>query len=294
MLLVAAGGCSSWTDGSHGVPCSGRATRAYADYPGVDPDLTSIDLYLPASGSDRCVDRPLVVWVHGGAWHEGDKTDHIADKAALFTEAGYVFASVNYRLTDGSDPPTPQYPVHDQDVADAIAWLSDHANEFGVDPGRVAAFGHSAGGGIVAAVATDPRYLDEHGLDLDAIRCAGSIDGEGYDIAAGAEHPDPRVREPYLNAFGSDPVEWTAASPLEHIAPGKSIPDYLVVSRGPSMRLELHHEFIDALRGADVPVTVVDATSLDHETVSADIGKAGDTVVTPPLMAFLDACFAQG
>ena len=121
-----------------------------------------------------------------------------------------------------------------------------------------------------------------------------SIGGEGYDIAAGAEHPDPRVREPYLNAFGSDPVEWTAASPLEHIAPGKSIPDYLVVSRGPSMRLELHHEFIDALRGADVPVTVVDATSLDHETVSADIGKAGDTVVTPPLMAFLDACFAQG
>ena len=129
---------------------------------GIDANLNSLDISLPSAGEDDdCRGRPLVVWVHGGGWHEGDKADEIGDKVRLFTGAGYTFASVNYRLTDiALERPAPQYPVHDQDTADAVAWLVAHADELGVDAHLVALLGHSAGGGIVATITTDGRYLE--------------------------------------------------------------------------------------------------------------------------------------
>ena len=276
------------------VPCGATATKRYAVHEGVDANLNSLDIYLPPAGADDdCTGRPLVVWVHGGGWHEGDKTDDISDKVRLFTGAGYAFASVNYRLTDVAlEPPAPQYPVHDQDTADSVAWLVAHADALGVDAHLIALLGHSAGGGIVAAITTDDRYLGAGGLGLDAVRCAGSIDGEGYDVVVGATHPDPRVHDTYLDAFGADPATWEEASPMNHIAKGTGIPAYFVAARGPAGRLDLHAEFVAALRAADVPTTVLDARELDHAEVSVDIGAEGDTVMTPAVMSFLTECFA--
>jgi acetyl esterase/lipase len=274
------------------IPCGGRATERYAVHEGVPANLNSVDVYRPGPVDGGCAGRPLVVWVHGGGWTEGDKTDDIDDKTRLFTGAGYAFASINYRLTDITiDPPAPQYPVHDQDVADAVAWLIDHAAALGIDIHRIALLGHSAGGGIVAAITTDESFLRGHGLDLDAVRCAASIDGEGYDVTVGATHPDPNVHTTYLNAFGKDPATWASASPMTHIAAGKGIPEYLVAARGTDMRLDLHAEFVAALRAAGVSTTVVDARSLDHGEVSTQIGAPGDTVMTPALMGFLGGCF---
>ena len=112
-----------------------------------------------------------------------------------------------------------------------------------------------------------------------------------YDVVVGATHPDPFVTDAYHDAFGTDPAVWEVASPMAHIAPGKGIPDYFVAARGPQGRLDLHLEFIDALRAANVPTTVVDARDLDHGTVSTDIGAPGDTIMTPALMTFLTGCF---
>ena len=163
------------------------ATHRYRSVADVDPAQTSVDVMTPPAGSDGCDDRPLVLWVHGGGWTEGDKSEFMADKVRLFNDAGYVFASTNYRLTDPTlEPPQPQHPVHDEDVAAALAWLVDHAPELGIDAERVAVLGHSAGGGITAAVSTDERFLAAHDLSLDTITCAGSMDGEGYDVTAGA------------------------------------------------------------------------------------------------------------
>jgi hypothetical protein len=60
----------------------------------------------------------------------------------------------------------------------------------------------------------------------------------------------------------------------------------------PEVRLDLHAEFVAALRAADVPTTVLDARELDHAEVSVDIGAEGDTVMTPAVMSFLTECFA--
>jgi acetyl esterase/lipase len=294
VLIGVTAACSSSTRTTKPlIPCGGMTTERYASYDNVDANLNSLDVWRPPADSNGCSNRPLVVWVHGGGWTEGDKSDHIADKIRLFTGAGDAFASVNYRLTDDTvNPPKPQYPVHNQDTADAVAWLVDHAPELGIDVDRVTVLGYSAGGGMVGAIATDESYLGAFNLKLQSIRCAASIDGEGFDVTYGATHPDPHVHDSYTNIFGTDPATWTAASPITHIAAGKGIPDYFVAARGPDGRIYEHNEFITALRGAGVPVTVYDAQALGHDTVSTNIGKPGDTTITPPLMDFLTHCNA--
>ena len=64
----------------------------------------ALDLYLPdgIQPSDR---RPVIVYVHGGGWSIGDKSNNPLDKARLFTDAGYVYATVNYRLSPASGDP---------------------------------------------------------------------------------------------------------------------------------------------------------------------------------------------
>jgi acetyl esterase/lipase len=275
------------------VACGAKRTFTYASYSGVDPNQNRLDVYAPPADAHGCTGRPLVVWVHGGGWNSGDKSEYMPDKVALFNGAGYVFASINYRLTDKTlAQPAPQYPVHDRDAADAIAWLVHHAPDIGVDPSRVAVIGHSAGGGIVAALSTDEQYLGHDHLTLRSIVCAGSMDGEGYDITAGATTSPPEVQTGYRNAFGNDPAVWKAASPIEHVAADKGIPRFFIAARGTDWRAAQHLAFIDALRNAGVPTTVLDARALEHADLATDVGAPGDTVVTPPLMDFLGGCFA--
>ena len=210
----------------HGV--RRHATFTYAEMTGVDPNRISLDVYTPPATDGACADRPLVVWVHGGGWAGGDKAEFMEDKVPLFNGAGFVFASVNYRLTDETlVPPSPQYPVHNDDTAASLAWLVDHAEQIGADPEQIAVLGHSAGGGITAAISTDERYLGRFGLPLDTIGCAGSMDGEGYDVTAGATTSPPEWQPTYTTAFGTDPAVWADASPINHVAADKGIPDLL-------------------------------------------------------------------
>ena len=118
------------------------------------------------------------------------------------------------------------------------------------------------------------------------------MDGEGYDVVAGATTSPPDVQVGYRNVFGSDPNGWAQASPIRHVAPGKGIPSFFVAARGNDWRFAQHLAFIGALRTAGVPTTVLDATSLEHADLTTQIGAPGDTLVTPELMAFLAGCYA--
>jgi arylformamidase len=248
--------------------------------------LQRIDVYPPAH-ADGCT--PVVVWVHGGGWRKGDKLATAETKARLFSDAGWTFASVNYRLTDVADPNPIRYPTHNEDVAAAIAFLVEHAGEYGIDPDRIALLGHSAGAGIVAAVATDPVYLGAHDLGLDTLACAGPLDTEGFDVAATASGVGSQAQL-YQSVFGTDPDRWTEASPISHVVAGAGIAPMVVVRRGAQERQDQLDEFVAALRAAGVAVTVIDGSTVSHEQVNRNIGADGDTVMTEPLMAFLHGC----
>ena len=261
----------------------------YDTIDGVAPNDLSLDLHLPATGK-ACAPVPLVIGVHGGGWVVGDKRGFTSDKARLFNEEGWAFATVNYRLTRrGQDPPV-RYPTHNEDVARAVAWLLDHAEEFGLDPEQIGILGHSAGAQIVASVTTDEHYLEDVGLGLDRVACAFPDDTEGFDVEARVATGNRGARL-YTVIFGSDPAIQRDASPLEHVEAGKDIPAMLLVRRGEPSRVAQLEQFAAALRAADVDVEIIDATGYSHAEVNELIGSTGDPIMTKPVTAFFEECF---
>jgi arylformamidase len=273
-----------------GAPRSMLDLRYHA-IAGVDPNLLSLDLYLP-SIAEGCAPPPLVVYVHGGAWSVGDKRSQIATKVAYFAAEGVAFASVNYRLSPSRTMPMGvQYPTHNQDVARAIAWLRERAGMYRYRAERITLFGHSAGAGIATLVGTDPQFLSEHGRTLADLSCVASLDTEAYDISSQiAEGGSSEMI--YRNAFGSDSMVWTRASPLLNgtLRASNRLPPFLVVTRGAASRRALSQRFVDAINAAGSMATVHTADPLTHEGVNDAIGERSDTVVMPVFGPFIERC----
>ncbi|MBS1526207.1 MAG: alpha/beta hydrolase [Bacteroidetes bacterium] len=95
--------------------------------------------------------HPAVLLFHGGAWRIGDAT-WTCGRAKEFAEKGMVAISVEYRLANNGLTPIDGV----EDACAAFAWARKHAKKLGIDPGRVAGYGVSAGGHLVAACATLP------------------------------------------------------------------------------------------------------------------------------------------
>jgi acetyl esterase/lipase len=90
---------------------------------------------------------PAVLWMHGGGYVLGSAAQDRLKVEPLVAELGHVFVSVDYRLA----PETP-HPGPLEDCYAALRWLHGHAGELGVDPGRIAVAGESAGGGLAAGL----------------------------------------------------------------------------------------------------------------------------------------------
>lgn len=88
--------------------------------------------------------RPAVVFIHGGSWAIGDKSEW-AGHALQVAERGWVAASLNYRLS--GDAP---WPAQRDDTSAALAYLQRNAAVLGIDPDRIGAIGDSAGGHLAA------------------------------------------------------------------------------------------------------------------------------------------------
>ncbi len=266
-----------------------RRTVAYRHVAGVPAAATSLDVFPLARGCDA----PVVMWVHGGGYRTGDKSNAVAPKVRWARTRGWVFVSVNYRLTDPADPTGAHFPDHYEDVAAAIAWVHRHIVTFGGDPGRLAVLGHSAGADIVANVLVDPTYLRADGLDLDSVACGAPLDTEGFDkVRAGAADPDGE-REQWKVALGNQPDYLTRTSATRNVHPGIGIPPMIGVVRGTARRRSIERGFLTALRDAGVAAAQIDARGLTHEQVNRRIGAPGDEVMTPPLTRFLTDCFTH-
>ena len=260
------------------------ATAAYAEIAGVDPNLTSLDVHAP----DNACGAPVVMWVHGGGYAIGDKSNQMADKVSLFNDHGWILVSVNYRLTVAGDPTPARFPDHFADVAGAVAWVHAHIAAYGGDPTRLALLGHSAGADLVANVVTNPTYLANVGLGLDAVTCAGPLDTEGFDKTAS----EAGEKAQWVAAFGNNPNYLTETSATLLVKPGIGIPPVIGVVRGTTERQKIEAAFLDTLEAAGISVTRIDASSLTHAQVNNQIGQSGDTVMTAPIVTFLTNCFS--
>src|SRR5207237_6481418 len=136
----------------------------------ADSFRNRLDLYLPKGKKDF----PVVFLVHGGAWMLGDNRC-----CGLYSSVGEFLASQgigvvlpNYRLS-----PAVKHPEHVKDVARAFAWARAHIADHGGRPDRLFVAGHSAGGHLVALLATDETYLRAEGLQAADVRGVVAFSG---------------------------------------------------------------------------------------------------------------------
>jgi dienelactone hydrolase len=117
-----------------------------------NPVALKLDLYAPTG--DTHTKRPAIVWVHGGSFSGGDKTNTVpVDVGQTFAKQGYVVVSINYRLLGSgcvANPGQAQCIVAaieaQHDAQAAIRWLRSRADFLRLDPTRIGIGGESAGG----------------------------------------------------------------------------------------------------------------------------------------------------
>jgi acetyl esterase/lipase len=133
-----------------------------------------LDAYLPPA---REAPRPAVILIHGGGWTSGSRSD-MGVAARELAKAGYVAFSINYRLLDTVTPRN-LWPAQLDDTQRAVRWVRAHADAYGVDPERLAAYGWSAGGHLAAMLGVrDTRDTSDPDLAaypsrVDCVVCLG-------------------------------------------------------------------------------------------------------------------------
>jgi len=122
-------------------------------YAGTQNPRQTIDLFLPEKRKKGQA-LPLVIWIHGGGWKNGDKkSGHSPNRLPAIVQTGrYIGASIGYRLS-GEEI----WPAQIHDCKAAIRWLRAHAKKYGIDQTRIAAWGSSAGGHLVSMLGVTDR-----------------------------------------------------------------------------------------------------------------------------------------
>lgn len=263
-------------------------TFVYKSMEGVDENLLSLDLYY-TEDVDKL--KPVIIWVHGGGWSVGDKTGKIEDKIALFLSEGWLLVSVNYRLSpypvEINDPNRIKYPIHNQDIADAIKSIYENVGKYGGDNTKLALLGHSAGAHLVSLTGTREQFLLDVGLDLGVIKGVATIDTEAYNLP----EKMAEFNETFINAFGTDTPTLIEASPIHNISDGTDYPPFFVAKRGLTERIESADKFIGRLSEVGVSVEEVDGSIYDHAGINEAIGQDGESLITIPLIDFFRKCF---
>lgn len=195
----------------------------------------SLDLYYPASPADKPL--PLLVWIHGGGWSGGSKSQLPYLNQLL---RGYVVASVEYRFSQKA-----KFPAQIQDCQAAIRWLRANAARYSIDPERIGVGGASAGGHLVALLGTSggKDAFDKIGGHLDQsdrVQAVCDIFGPTnfWTVIAQAE-ADPNVRnifkwnegDPYSRLIdarlGEDREKCDAVSPVNYVS--QDNPPFLIL-----------------------------------------------------------------
>ncbi|WP_344869324.1 alpha/beta hydrolase [Amycolatopsis ultiminotia] len=136
------------------------------EYARADEQPLLLDLYVPAGPGPY----PVALWIHGGAWFLGDRTDDAVLCAGL-AGRGVAVASIDYRLGEAG-----AFPASVHDAQAAVRWLRAHGAEHRLATGKIGSWGASAGGHLSLMAALSPA--DPGGNDrIDAVvDCYGPTD----------------------------------------------------------------------------------------------------------------------
>ncbi|WP_235034221.1 alpha/beta fold hydrolase [Roseiconus lacunae] len=216
----------------------------------------AMDLYRPKGNWQSL---PAIVCIHGGGWRKGQKIN-FRNVAQSLAEKGFVTASIDYRLS-GEAP----FPAHIHDCKAAVRFLRANAKEFGIDPDRIGAIGHSAGGHLAALLATSAGVQELEGKGgnagvSSAIQAVVPMGGQ-TDFLSARNREISREKEVWQQFLSGsqeeNPDAYRLASPLTHV--DKTDPPCWIITGendDPSTRADQFRERLEEL-GIQSELTVI-------------------------------------
>jgi acetyl esterase/lipase len=239
--------------------------RDLADGEDATRGKNKLDVYVPKGRKDF----PVVIFVHGGVWRGGDKAGIrglYRNVGTFLAEHGLGAVVANYRLS-----PAVQHPAHAQDVAKAVAWTHKNIARYGGRPDQLFLSGHSAGGHLIALLATDPDYLKAERLSPQVIKGIIPISGV-YDLSV------TELSLLLTAPFGKDPEGRKKASPLYQVR--SDVPPALIVYADNDFLGcgRVSEAFCRALREKKCEARTLQVKNRDHLSVVWNITKPNDPV----------------
>jgi acetyl esterase/lipase len=214
----------------------------YTDGKEQDANKHKLDLYLPKGKTNF----PVLIFIHGGSWRSGDRSNYPA-LANRFVGEGFGVVVPSYRLMPGAP-----HPAQVEDAAAAVNWAIKNIAQYGGDTKHIYLSGHSAGGHLAAWIGLDAQFRNK----LKGVMALSGV----YDVSA-------------IGGFQSDPVN---ASPMSRIA--ADAPPFLVTycqNDYPSLPRQAR-DFHAALKAKGVASELVYVPEKNHITEIVDIWHADD------------------
>jgi acetyl esterase len=229
------------------------------------PDATVLPTRVYRPVRPPSVPLPVVVNFHGGGFVGGDARQSEWWCSSVAAQAAVVVVSIDYRLA-----PEHPFPVAPEDCYAATVWTAERAGELGVDPGRLAVMGDSAGGNLATVVAMLSRDRGGPPIALQILiyPCVEMVEK----FRSEYENADaPLLTAADVNGFsrlylaggdGADP-RW---SPLRGIHGG--LPPALVQTAQHDPLRDQGSVYADALRAAGVAVRYTNYVDAVHGYIS--------------------------
>lgn len=236
-----------------------------------------LDIYTPVGDT---VNRPVHIFVHGGAWTIGSKSVVKEKDAKAYTDNGVIMVSINYRLS-----PKYKHPAHVQDVAAAVKWVRDNIGEYGGDANNIVLSGHSAGAHLVALVGTNPKYLAKHGISLNSFQAIVPVDTASFDLSVPSKHS--KIEKMRKKAFGTDFETTIEASPISQVHRTRTTsPFHVFVTNEREDAVKASRMFTTKLERYNNPADLYIIEDLSHRQMKLELFKKGSLIHDKVLNAF--------
>ncbi|MFN0080294.1 MAG: alpha/beta fold hydrolase [Prosthecobacter sp.] len=232
-------------------------TQTDIEYARVGDLSLKLDLHRP-----QATNPPLIVYVHGGAWRAGSKSDV---PIAKLLDHGFAIASVDYRLSTQA-----VFPAQIHDIKAAIRFLRAKSELFHLNTSRIAIIGSSAGGHLAALVGVTngnkvlEGTIGEHLSQSSEVQCIVSLFGASnlQTILPQSTEFGLKMRVPALQLLlGGQPTEKPdlakLASPVAHL--DKDDTPLLLIhgDADPQMPPEQSQEMAQAYEALNLPVRLI-------------------------------------
>ena len=254
--------------------------------------ILKLDVVAPAEPGKN---RPAIMQIHGGSWVMGDKREQGWPLLSHLAANGWVCFNLNYRLSPGAT-----FPDHLVDLKAGLAWIREHADEWGIDADFITVTGGSAGGhlaALMALTANDPEYQPGFEEADTALQAAVPIYGV-YDFTSrlGTNRLPfwyRRLEQQIMKAFrGEEPEKFRRASPIDRIHP--EAPPFFIIhgDRDTLAPVEEARYFANELReGSKAAVIYAELKGAQHAFDLFCSPRTAHMLVA--VLKFLDATHAE-